>query len=198
MGLSSCEPDTRLLVSTISIITEIVDRGLSPYRKGSRLDNEPERRLPDELHEHVEIFSLIFERFGFQRMGGRMFALMLLSNEQLFTQAQLATELDASVGSVSTMIRLLEQLGFVERVSLPGHRRDRFRLTEDPLVEMTIRRLDGAQQIIELIRAARSTDAIGPNADARLGRAMSFYEFFVDAMGRSLDEWRSLEPAPTE
>ncbi len=152
--------------------------------------------LPDELHEHVETFSLVFERFGFQRMAGRMFALMLLRDEPLFTQAQLADELDASTGSISTMIRLLEQLGFVERVSLPGHRRDRFRLTRDPLVEMTVRRLEGAQQMIAIIDAARATRNIGPRADKRLARALSFYEFFVGEMGRSLQEWREMTEVP--
>ena len=148
--------------------------------------------LPEELHEHVERFSLVFERFGFQRMGGRMFALMLLRDEPLFTQAQLADELGASTGSVSTMIRLLEQLGFVERVPLPGHRRDRFRLTSDPLVEMTVRRLEGAHEMVKIISAARATHNIGPNADARLARAMSFYQFFLDEMETSLAKWRAI------
>jgi len=152
--------------------------------------------LPDELHEHVERFSLVFERFGFQRMGGRMFALMLLSDKEMFTQAELAENLQASTGSVSTMTRLLEQLGFVERVSLPGHRRDRFRLTPDPLVEMTIRRLQGGRQMTEIIQAARDTKQIGPVADSRLADALSFYEFFIDAMGRSLEEWRGTLDSP--
>ncbi len=147
--------------------------------------------VPEELHEHVEKFSLVFERFGFQRMGGRIFALMLLRDDPYVTQAQLAEELNASQGSISTMIRLLEQLGFVERVSLPGHRRDRFRLTADPLVEMTVRRLDGARQIIEIIESARASSHVGPNADARLERAMSFYEFFLDEMTTALAEWRA-------
>jgi DNA-binding Lrp family transcriptional regulator len=152
--------------------------------------NDPSLLIPEELHEHVETFSLIFERFGFQRMGGRIFALMLLRDDPFVTQAQLAEELKASQGSISTMIRLLEQLGFVERVSLPGHRRDRFRLSEDPLVEMTVRRLKGAEQIIEIIESARSSNHVGPNADARLARAISFYEFFLEEMTRALAEWR--------
>ena len=147
--------------------------------------------LPDELHEHVEQFSLIFERFGFPRMGGRIFALMLLRDDPLFTQAQLAEELNASTGSISTMIRLLEQLGFAERVSLPGHRRDRFRLTQDPLVEMSIRRIQGAGEIMKIIEAARASKNLGPRADARLARALSFYEFFVDEMTQALAEWRA-------
>jgi DNA-binding transcriptional regulator GbsR (MarR family) len=123
-------------------------------------------------------------------MAGRMFSLMLLREDELITQAELAETLDASAGSISTMIRLLEQLGFVERVSLPGHRRDRFRLTPDPLVEMSVRRIEGAREISKLIRATRSTDSLGPVADARLARALSFYEFFIDEMDRALIEWK--------
>ena len=88
------------------------------------------------------------------------------------------------------MIRLLEQLGFVERVSLPGRRRDRFRLTPDPMVEMSVRRIEGAREISKLIRAARQTESLGPAADARLERALSFYEFFVDEMIRALGAWK--------
>ncbi len=147
-------------------------------------------RFPEDLHEYVETFSLIFERFGFPRMAGRMFSFMLLREEDLITQAELAEALDASTGSISTMIRLLEQLGFVERVSLPGRRRDRFRLTPDPMVEMSVRRIEGAREISKLIGAARRTDSLGPVADARLERAMSFYDFFVDEMVRSLAAWK--------
>lgn len=154
------------------------------------MDGKRPETIPPELHEYIETFSLIFERFGFPRMGGRMFSLMLLREDELITQAELAELLDASTGSISTMIRLLEQLGFVERVSLPGQRRDRFRLTPDPLVEMSVRRIEGAREISTLIRAARNTDSLGPVADARLGRALSFYEFFVDEMHRALDEWK--------
>ena len=146
--------------------------------------------IPEELHRHVEVFSLVFERFGFQRMAGRIFALMLLREEPLVTQAQLADELNASTGSVSTMIRLLEQLGFAERVSLPGNRRDHFRLTSDPMVEMTVRRLDGGRQILDVIRSARSSGALGPTADARLAQTEHFYEFFLEYMTKAFDEWR--------
>lgn len=153
-------------------------------------EQQPSLLIPEELHEHVETFSLIFERFGFQRMAGRIFALMLLRDDPYVTQAQLAEELKASQGSISTMIRLLEQLGFVERVSLPGYRRDRYRLTGDPLVEMTVRRLEGAKQMIAIIESARSSNHVGPNADARLDRALSFYVFFLEEMTRALAEWR--------
>ena len=61
---------------------------------------------------------------------------------------------------------------------------------------MTVRRLEGAQQMIAIISAARATHNIGPRADKRLGRALSFYEFFIDEMGRSLQEWRKMTETP--
>ena len=154
---------------------------------------DPEEKhdlFPPELHEQVEKFSLIFERFGFPRMAGRMFAFMLLRDEPLTTQSELTEALNASTGSVSTMIRLLEQLGFVERVSLVGKRRDHFRLTEDPLLEMSMRRIEGSKEMIDIIAAARASKNIGPRADARLARAQSFYEFFAVEMTRALREWK--------
>lgn len=152
----------------------------------------------DAIDNMIERFSLVFERFGFQRMAGRIFALMLLSEEPMVTQAQLAEYLKASTGSISTMIRLLEQLGFVERVSVPGHRSDRFRLTEDPLVEMTVRRLEGGRQVIEIIRETRRSHAIGPKADERLALAEDFYVFFMEYMSTAFDEWREHRESSTK
>lgn len=158
---------------------------------------EPEERhlLPAELLDQVERFGVVFERFGFQRMAGRIFALMLLREEPLVTQAELAEELNASTGSISTMIRLLEQLGFVDRISLSGVRGDHFRLTDDPLVEMTFRRLNGAREVIDIIAAARQTPELGPVADERLAKAQDFYVFFIEYATRALAEWRDL-PGP--
>lgn len=153
--------------------------------------DNPDRLLPEALHEHVEAFSLAIERFGFPRMAGRIFALMLLRDEPLVTQAELATELGASTGSISTMIRLLEQLGFVERVSLPAQRRDRFRLSDDPFIEMSWRRIESARRFGAILQAARDTRILGPEAEARLAGAQAFYEFFTDEMDSALRRWKA-------
>ena len=152
--------------------------------------------FPPELHEQVEKFSLVFERFGFPRMAGRMFELMLLRDDPLITQSELTEELNARTGSVSTMIRLLEQLGFVERLSLPGHRRDRFRVRTDPLVEMSRRRIEGAIQMIDILERAKHSKEIGPTATERLERAESFYRHFHVEMELALVRWLEANPLP--
>ena len=148
------------------------------------------------LAETIESFSLIFEQFGFPRMAGRIFALMILTEHQYVTQSELTDLLQASTGSVSTMIRLLEQLGFVERLSLPGHRRDRFRVRADPLVEMSRRRIEGIIHMINAVEKAKHNREIGSQATARLERAESFYRFFHIEMELALVRWLEDNPLP--
>lgn len=152
--------------------------------------------LSPGLAETIESFSLIFEQFGFPRMAGRIFALLILTEHQYVTQAELTDLLQASTGSVSTMIRLLEQLGFVERLSLPGHRRDRFRVRADPLVEMSRRRIEGIIHMINAVEKAKHNKEIGPAATARLERAESFYRFFHIEMELALVRWLEDNPLP--
>ncbi len=136
-------------------------------------NHEPTAMAP-ELAEIVESFSLVIEQFGLPRMAGRIFAFLLINEERDVTQSSLAALLQASTGSVSTMIRLLEQLGFVERVSLPGRRRDRFRIRQDPLVEMSKRRIESLIHMINIIEKAKHHKETGPLATTRLERAESF------------------------
>ena len=154
--------------------------------------------LPPGLAEAIESFSLIIEQFGLPRMAGRIFALLTLIEDGAATQSELSSMLQASTGSISTMTRMLEQLGFSERVSIPGDRRDRFRLRPDPLVEMTKRRIEGVIHMINAIEKAKHNKDIGPLATARLERAESFYRFFHVEMELALVRWLEENPLPED
>lgn len=161
-------------------------------------DNDATGPLAAGLAEAVESFSLIIEQFGLPRMAGRIFAILLLTEDGAATQSELSEMLQASTGSISTMTRLLEQLAFIERVSLPGHRRDRFRLRQDPLVEMSKRRIEGVIHMINAIEKAKHHKDIGPLATDRLERAESFYRFFHVEMELALIRWLDDNPLLTE
>lgn len=152
--------------------------------------------LAPGLAESIESFSLIIEQFGLPRMAGRIFALLFLAEGGTATQSELSSMLQASTGSVSTMTRLLEQLAFIERISIPGRRKDRFRLRADPLVEMSKRRIEGVIHMINAIKKARQSKDIGPLATERLDRAESFYRFFHIEMELALVRWLEDNPLP--
>ncbi|MEW6058941.1 MAG: MarR family transcriptional regulator [Actinomycetota bacterium] len=79
-------------------------------------------------------------------MAGRIVGRLLIADPPTQSSAQLMRYLRASKGSISTMTRLLIQLGLLERVGVPGERIDHFRL-----------RPDGWERLM-LERARRTTD----------------------------------------
>ena len=76
----------------------------------------------------AEDVGLTFEEEGMPRMAGRILGWLLVSEAPQVAFQELAETLHASKGSISTMSRLLIRMGLVERVSLPGERRDYIRL----------------------------------------------------------------------
>ena len=84
----------------------------------------------EEKH-FVEDVGIVFEQTGLPRMAGRIFGWLLISDPPHQSTSELAEALMASKGSISTITRLLIQIGLIERLSLPGVRHDYFRLRPD-------------------------------------------------------------------
>ena len=76
----------------------------------------------------VEEVGLFFEQVGWPRMAGRVFGRLLISEPTHQSAGELAEALMASRGSISGVTRLLINYGLIERISLPGVRRDYFRV----------------------------------------------------------------------
>ncbi|MDD4859726.1 MAG: hypothetical protein PHR56_05925 [Dehalococcoidales bacterium] len=84
-----------------------------------------------EEKQLVEEFGAAFEQSRLPRMAGRVTGWLLISEPPYQSAEQLAAALQASRGSISTMTRLLIQIGLVEQFSLPGERPHYFRLHAD-------------------------------------------------------------------
>jgi DNA-binding transcriptional regulator GbsR (MarR family) len=116
------------------------------------------------LHEtaiahFVEDVGLFFEQSGLPRMAGRILGRLLISDPPHQSHEKLATCLLASKGSISTMTRLLIQSGLVERIALPGHRRDYFRLK--PHAWLELQRAKFNQLIVMRQIAERGLELLG-------------------------------------
>ncbi|MBD3881476.1 MarR family transcriptional regulator [Phormidium tenue FACHB-886] len=96
---------------------------------------------PFEQMHFIEEVGLMFEMVGMPRMSGRIFGWLLISDPAQQSNAALAEVLQASKGSISTMTRFLIQLGLIERVSLPGDRRDYFQIKDHAWSQLTKQRL---------------------------------------------------------
>jgi DNA-binding transcriptional regulator GbsR (MarR family) len=96
---------------------------------------------PFEKAHFVEEVGLLFELVGLPRMAGRIFGWLLISETPYQSSGVLAEMLKASKGSISTMTRLLLQIGLIERVSIPGDRRDYFQIKPHAWTQLAQQRL---------------------------------------------------------
>jgi DNA-binding transcriptional regulator GbsR (MarR family) len=99
------------------------------------------QRQSFERTHFVEEVGLMFELVGFPRMSGRIFGWLLISDPPQQSTGELAEGLQASKGSISTMTRLLIQISLIERVSMPGKRRDYFQIKPHAWSQLTKQRI---------------------------------------------------------
>lgn len=132
-----------------------------------------------DLAHFVEEVGLMFEQGGMPRMAGRILGHLLTAQPPHQSADDLAKALHASKGSISTMTRLLMQIYFIERISLPGDRRDYFRIAPNAWTRMSRARTPQITQIRQL--AERGLDLLeGAPAEQRerLEEMRDFYAWY--------------------
>jgi DNA-binding transcriptional regulator GbsR (MarR family) len=146
----------------------------------------------ENIHQYMEDFGLLFEQFGLSRMLGRLLAWLLICEPPHQTMPEMVEALHASKSSVSTTVRMLEQLDLIERISLPGIRADYFRLKPDVWIRLVESKL--AQFSVFRRFATRGLDLLEGEPPARrqalehMQEAMTFFEREFRAL---LDRWKA-------
>lgn len=143
-----------------------------------------------EKKHFVEDAGLLFEQSGIPRMAGRIIGWLLICNPEHQSLPELAEILGASRASISTMTRLLLQMGVVERVGLPGHRRDHYRLKPgafDNVMQQHLQEVTAGLQLME-----RGLVLVGNHPSElkhRLKEAHELYGFFDREYPLLLERW---------
>jgi DNA-binding transcriptional regulator GbsR (MarR family) len=139
----------------------------------------------------IERTGLALESDGLPRIAGRIFGLLLIS-EDARSLDDLAGELRVSKGSVSTNARLLEQRGILERICRPADRRDYYRVPPDLFSHTMAQRLARWQRFHEAISAARTSLPIrSRKVLERLEEYQEAYAFMSQVIGDALARWRA-------
>ena len=74
--------------------------------------------------EFIEEMARTCEQtFGLPRMGGRIWAALLMTEKEHLSSEELMDVVSASRGTVSTMVRMLERVGFIRRITIRGDRK---------------------------------------------------------------------------
>lgn len=147
----------------------------------------------DPVDRYVEEVALAFEHAGLARIAGRILGLLLVADPPHRSSAELAEALGASKGSVSTMTRMLLQLGLLKKVAIPGERSTYFRLADDgftSLFEGELLRIAAFRQLAE-DGLARLADLRSEESLERLRALRDLYAFFEREMPAMIARWHA-------
>ncbi len=141
--------------------------------------------------QFIEEFGIVMEQTGLPRMAGRILGWLLISTPPHQSSEQLVNGLEASKGSISSMTRFLIQVSLIERMSLPGVRRDYFRIRADAWHNM-IRR--GLEDEIKMVRqlAERALELLAdkpPRTRQWLEEMCNAYNFLEREFPTLLERW---------
>jgi DNA-binding transcriptional regulator GbsR (MarR family) len=143
-----------------------------------------------EQQQFIEEVGLLFEQDGFPRMSGRIFGWLLISNPPYQSPGELAEVLQASKASISTMTRLLIQIGVIERLSLPGQRRDYFQIKPNVWSDLTRKRLTqitAFRQVAE--RGLKLLEGRNPQLLQQLEEMRDLHAFFERELPLMIERW---------
>lgn len=152
----------------------------------------------DQQTEHfVQTMGLAMESDGLPRIAGRIFGLLLVS-EDARSLDDLAAELRVSKGSVSTNARLLEQRGVLEQVSRPADRRDYYQVRRDLFSNTMAQRLARWQRFHDAIAVARTVLPIhSSEVQERLEEYQEAYAYMSRVIREALARWQATRSART-
>jgi len=145
----------------------------------------------DEILHYVEEYGVCLETSGLPRMAGRILGWLLICTPPYQTSDQVAEALDASKGTVSSMTRMLIQLGLIEKIGLPGERRDYFRIRPDLWEQLMAQQLTEISQMRNMAKRGLVLMQHAPQADRqRLSEMYDMYSFFEQELPGLLERYR--------
>jgi DNA-binding transcriptional regulator GbsR (MarR family) len=137
----------------------------------------------------AEELALVLANHGLQRMTARVLATLLFTEQPTMTMGELAERLQASAGAISGAVKMLTSVGLVERVPVPGSRRDHYRMRDNAWAVMYTNQnevLAALQKSAEAGIAVTGTDSL---AGRRLTQMRDFYDFLLGEIPALLERW---------
>lgn len=148
----------------------------------------PKRRNGEE-QRFIEDVAVLLEDFRLSRMAGRIVGRLLVAVPAEQASDELAASLGASKGSISTTTRQLIDLGLVERLGIPGERRDYFRIRRGSWERLIAARLRGYEEMhLVAERGLRLPVAKDPDVRDRIDGMHLVYEVLAEHVPAMLEE----------
>jgi DNA-binding transcriptional regulator GbsR (MarR family) len=149
---------------------------------------------PDQNRHYADFIDgfahLMAAQRGVPLVGGRIFAYLLVCEPAEQTAAQIAEGVGASLGTVSSMTRLLLSARLIERVRRRGERSAVYLIAPDAMSSITRATLEGTRVAREMTERGLGLMADRPPAArARLQDLRDVYLIFEESIPPLLESW---------
>lgn len=142
-----------------------------------------------DVQQFIERAGVLWQRDGLPRIAGRIFGLLLVSPDPSSLD-DIADTLGVSKASVSTDTRMLERLGLVSRVSLPGDRKDYYQITPESLERSLEARMQRVRELEDLLEAGMRLPIGSAMVRERLEDHRLAFGHAIDALEHALEQLR--------
>ena len=137
----------------------------------------------------IENFGQYFENYKLPRILGRVYGLLLLTDQPYLGLDQIVTELKVSKASVSTVVRQLVGFMMIEKVTRPGDRRDYYQVSPKAALNYIQNSMRGALSFADLIEKAARLEDLTPEARQKIERIEHLYEALGKVLGEFFDNF---------
>ena len=120
------------------------------------------------------------------RSAGRILGWLMICEPPHQSATELVAALEISTGSVSTQVRFLEELAFVERVTFPGDRVTYYQLKPDVWVHVMWTEIDHLKRMQAISAAA--VDVVPAERPHRVTDVGLIAQFFLDKWPAFMEE----------
>lgn len=140
--------------------------------------------------EFIQDFGEAYHNFGLPKLMGRIVGILLYVDEPVSLD-DITQHLNVSKGPVSQMVRRLKEHNLIDRVWVPGDRKDFYRAAPDIFGNAFQNQMSLMTQNLQLAKKYKvksSKENIAFNQ--RIDQMCQFYELMMVHYDKFLEEWR--------
>lgn len=105
----------------------------------------------------VDRYAALFKRLGYAPAFGRIFGYLASADPPLRSFGEIVADLRLSKGSVSMVLRSMQERGLVDYVYLPGDRRRHFRISLTRWRQGLEQKIADSAEFVEMLRESRAS-----------------------------------------
>jgi DNA-binding transcriptional ArsR family regulator len=183
----------QLLHDVVKQLTQVKVITVTLQERGSATSQRAAPRDEQAVARFVEQSAATLADMGFARMPARVLMLLMATEEQALSAADLAARLQVSPAAVSNAVRYLMGVGLAEREAVPGARRDKYRLPNDTWFTASGTKQPAYRKLADV--ASQGVEATGgptTPAGARLRDMESFFDYLDTEIPGVVERWHQL------